>query len=281
MSETDDYVEKEQEKLTTLQENNSDAEKIPQDEERNDETQAIKNDDAYEVQSDAVKTDDANLKQSNNESADNSVQTDESKEPTTLDAEKPESTPPNNSSSEHLAEEPDVTSPDGSKEVQPPQTVPNATSSDTSAIAMKVVEYINGYRVSQGDCAATVLPGLTEYAEYRSKQLVSHFAHDTADERAAATALKYGQYVEPALYGMSGDPYYTANAREAIVSCGYVGTIDDVAQNISSLVKNSTSHWNYVGSKDYCYIAVGITYESGMWYCDIALTRTNTDIIKN
>lgn len=232
----------------------------------------------YEAQLDAVKTDDINVNQPNNESADNSVQTNDSKKPTT---EKTESTTPSSSSSEQQAEEPDVTNPDESTEVQPSQSVPNATSSDTSAIAKKVVECINGYRADQGVCTVTVLPGLTEYAKYRSKQLISNFAHDTADERSAATTLKYGQYVDPALYGMNGESYYTANAREAIVSCGYVGTIDNVAQNISSLVKNSASHWNYVGSADYCYIAVGIIYESGMWYCDIALTRTNTDTIKN
>ena len=35
------------------------------------------------------------------------------------------------------------------------------------------------------------------------------------------------------------------------------------------------NYWVYVGDADYKYIAVGITYESGMWYCDVALTREN------
>ena len=152
-------------------------------------------------------------------------------------------------------------------------TVSNATKNDCRAIAQKVLEYINAYR----SVPATKLSGLTEYAEYRSRQLVSNFAHSTDDERTAATALCYGEYVDPTLYGMTGEPYYTAGAREAIVKTGYVGSIDKVAEKIALLVKNSSGHWCYVGSSDYSYIAVGVTYESGVWYCDIAMTTENTD----
>ncbi len=152
-------------------------------------------------------------------------------------------------------------------------TEPNAASADCEAVAQRVLEYINSYRSSP----ATRLSGLTEYAEYRSRQLVSNFAHSTADERAAATALQYGEYVEPSLYGMDGEPYYTAGAREAIAKAGYVGTVDEVAEKIALLIKNSSSHWAYVGSSDYKYIAVGVTYQSGMWYCDVAMSMENTD----
>lgn len=156
-------------------------------------------------------------------------------------------------------------------------TIPKATAADAKAIASKMVEYINAYRAEQGVSAATVLPGLTEYAECRSRQLVSNFAHDTVDERAAATALKYGKYIDPPLYGMTGEPYYTANAREAIVKAGYSGSIENVAKNIAQLTRNSSGHWEYVGGAKYGYIAIGITYASGYWYCDIAMTRENTD----
>lgn len=150
---------------------------------------------------------------------------------------------------------------------------PNATANDCKAVADKVIEYINSYRSTP----ATKLPGLTVYAEYRSRQLISNFAHDTFDERAAATALQYGTYIEPTLYGIEGEPYYAAGAREAIAKAGYVGTIDYVAKSIADLVKNSAGHWAYVGSSEYPYIAVGVTYESDMWYCDIAMARENTD----
>lgn len=152
-----------------------------------------------------------------------------------------------------------------------------ATASNCSVIADKVIEYINAFRTEEGAGSATQLSGLTEYAEYRSKQLVTNFAHDTIDERAAATALKYGEYIEPSLYGMTGEPYYTAKAREAIAKTSFGGTIDDVAKHIARMAKNSSGHWNYVGGEKYQYIAVGITYDSGNWYCCIAMSRENTD----
>ena len=152
-------------------------------------------------------------------------------------------------------------------------TEPRAGKNDTEAVAQRVLEYINQYRSSP----ATRLSGLTEYAQYRSRQLVSNFAHSTADQRAAATALQYGEYVDPSVFGGSGQPYYRANAREAIAKAGYVGTIDEVAMKLATLVKNSQNHWNYIGDSQYCYIAVGVTYESDMWYCAITVASENTD----
>ena len=160
---------------------------------------------------------------------------------------------------------------------QPPAetvpTEPRAGKNDTAAVAGRVLEYINQYRSSP----ATRLSGLTEYAQYRSRQLVSNFAHSTADQRAAATALRYGEYVDPSVFGGSGQPYYRANAREAIAKAGYAGTIDEVALKLATLVKNSPNHWNYIGDSQYTYIAVGVTYESDMWYCAITVASENTD----
>ena len=170
---------------------------------------------------------------------------------------------------EPTQKEPETTEP-------PAETVPTeprAGKNDTAAVAQRVLEYINQYRSSP----ATRLSGLTEYAQYRSRQLVSNFAHSTADQRAAATALQYGEYVDPSVFGGSGQPYYRANAREAIAKAGYVGTIDEVAMKLATLVKNSPNHWNYIGDSQYCYIAVGVTYESDMWYCAITVASENTD----
>lgn len=152
-----------------------------------------------------------------------------------------------------------------------------ATKADEKAVAERLVYYINEYRKEQGTVIATKLPGLTKYAEYRSRQLISNFAHDTEDERTAATALKYGEYVNPSLYGMSGEPYYTANAGEAIAKAGYVGTIDEIAKKFATLTRNSSGHWAYVGDSRYKYIGIGITCESGTWYCDIAVAMENSD----
>ena len=156
-------------------------------------------------------------------------------------------------------------------EVPPP--VKHAGKADERAVAEKVLEYINGYR----EVPATSLPGLAGYAQYRSKQLVSNFAHDTNDQRIAATALQYGEYMDPTLFGGSGEPYYRANAREAIAKAGYVGSVDYVAGELAKLVYQSKSHWSYIGASEYGYIAVGITYQSDMWYCAITVTAQNTD----
>lgn len=153
-----------------------------------------------------------------------------------------------------------------------PQVV-NASAQDSKEIAEKILEYINSYRTIK----AMKLEGLTEYAEYRSRQLIKRFAHNTEDERAAATALEYGEYVDPSLYGMNGEPYYTSCSREAIAKAGYAGTADEIAKRFADLIKNSAKHWAYVGADEYSYIAVGVTYESGMWYCDVAVAKENTD----
>ena len=158
----------------------------------------------------------------------------------------------------------------------PETSVPNvqyADKDDCTAVANAVAEYVNEYRSSK----ATYLTGLAQYAKYRSQQIVSNFSHSTADQRAAATALEYGEYIDPSVYGGSGSPYYRANAREAIAKAGYVGTVDVVAQKLAQLARNSPEHWNYVGSSEYNYIAVGVTYESGMWYCAITVASQNTD----
>ena len=155
------------------------------------------------------------------------------------------------------------------------ETELKASEKDTEIIAQKIVDYINEYRNNEGVQSANILLGLTEYAEYRSKQLVTNFAHDTFDERAAATALQYGEYIEPSLYGMSGESYYTANAREAIAKTDYGGTVEQVAKYIAKLAYNSKSHWSYVGGEKYNCIAVGVTYNQGRWYCCIAMKREN------
>lgn len=137
-------------------------------------------------------------------------------------------------------------------------TSARAEKEDAVEVANRVLYYINKFR----DEPAAYLPELADYARYRSRQLISNFAHDTADQRAAATAFQYGEYIDPSIFGGSGQPYYRANAREAIAKAGYVGTVDEVAYKLASLVKNSPNHWNYIGSPKYTHIAVGVTYES-------------------
>ena len=118
-----------------------------------------------------------------------------------------------------------TTEPESEKTTEPttpPQTEPEnepaeppsepgkmyAGAEDARTVADKVLEYINSFRTSP----AVKLPGLTSYAEYRSRQLIGNFAHDTNDERAAATALQYGEYVDPSVYSHTRPSRYSTSA---------------------------------------------------------------------
>ena len=138
-----------------------------------------------------------------------------------------------------------------------------------------MLHYINAYRRDQNVSAAKPLPGLTAYAQYRSRQIVSNFSHDENDARAAATILKYGQYIDPADIGETGQPYYRVNAREAIAKTGRVGTVDEVAKELANLFRNSAGHWAYVGAQRYGYIGVGVTYAGSLWHCSVSVSAEN------
>ncbi|MDO4398029.1 MAG: hypothetical protein Q4C21_06420 [Oscillospiraceae bacterium] len=155
--------------------------------------------------------------------------------------------------------------------------IPPKPSTDT--VAQKVAEYINQFRTEQGDVTATVIPGLTEYCNYRCTQLKTNFAHDTADQRAAAEALQYGEYVDWSLYGIEGEEnYYTANVREAIGKGNWGGTADEIAYSIANGFRNSKGHWSYVGSSKYTYMAVGVIYDGYYWYVCVCMDSKNTDL---
>ena len=146
-------------------------------------------------------------------------------------------------------------------------------------VAQKVAEYINQFRAEQGDITATVIPGLTEYCKYRCTQLKTNFAHDTTDQRAAAEALQYGEYVDWSLYGIEGEEnYYTANVREAIGKGNWSGTADEIAYSIANGFRNSKGHWSYVGSSKYTYMAVGVMYDGYYWYVCVCMDSENTDL---
>ena len=146
-------------------------------------------------------------------------------------------------------------------------------------VAQKVAEYINKFRTEQGDVTATVIPGLTEYCKYRCTQLKTNFAHDTTDQRAAAEALQYGEYVDWSLYGIEGEEnYYTANVREAIGKGNWGGTADEIAYSIANGFRNSKGHWSYIGSSKYTYMAVGVMYDGYYWYVCVCMDSENTDL---
>lgn len=154
-------------------------------------------------------------------------------------------------------------------EAEPTQAIQIA---DRADVERKVAEYINGYRSSN----ATVLSGLTQVARYRSGELATNFTH--TDGISACNALKYGEYVDMTEYGMSeSDSYYQGYNREAIAKGNWVGSADEIAKQIADGFRNSSSHWKYLGSSEFSYMAVGCTYDSATntWYCCICVSDTN------
>lgn len=149
---------------------------------------------------------------------------------------------------------------------------------DADEVARKTAEYINRLRNEQGSTTAVILPGLTEVAKFRSKQLITNFSHDTADEREALAKYKYGEFVNMTEYGYDESyNYYTYNGGEAIAKGNWTGTADEIAQKIANGFKNSKGHWAYVGSSEYGYMAVGVTFNpsDSHWYCCVCMSDTN------
>ncbi len=145
---------------------------------------------------------------------------------------------------------------------------------DTADIEKLVIEKINTYRIAQGDTVATMLLGLTEVARLRAEQLTSNFSH--TDIRDACKELKYGEFVDMTLYGMTAeDSYYQGYNREAIGMGQWFGTAESISDRIADGFHHSKGHWAYVGSSKYSYIAVGVTQANGKWYVCICMSEKN------
>lgn len=161
-----------------------------------------------------------------------------------------------------------------------PQTPAPAEKPETPAetptaneVARKTAEKINALRQAQGSPAATILPGLGKVAAYRAEQLVTNFSHESDPD--ACTVLKYGEYVDMSDCGMPEASYYRGYNAEAAAKGNWTGTADEIADKIANGFKNSAGHWRYVGSAEYTYMAVGITYKGGTWYCCVCVSSQN------
>ncbi len=199
-------------------------------------------------------------------------------EPTSWTKSKPPTTPPKTETT--VAEKPKPSQNTSSAveltETPPTEEIYNTqTYVDTADIEKLVVKYINEHRVAQGDTVATLLNGLTEVARYRATQLVTNFSHHSIPD--ACTELKYGEYVDLSMYEGcdESDNYYRGYNREAIGMGGWCGTADVMAHRIADGFRNSTNHWRYVGSSEYCYIAVGVVHENNNWYVCVCMSHTN------
>lgn len=152
-----------------------------------------------------------------------------------------------------------------------PETPANATAADTKAVADRVIYHLNRARVNIGSGELKKLPRLTGYAEYRSSQLPSNFAHDISDWFAAAKATGYGRYTEMP----DGSGSYDIGAQEAIAMAGIVGSADKIGQCLAQIIVDSRRHWQYVGSDDMKYTGVGVTCVDDLWYTCIMVTATD------
>lgn len=152
-----------------------------------------------------------------------------------------------------------------------PETPANATEADTKAVADRVIYYLNRARANIGSGELKKLPRLTGYAEYRSSQLPSNFAHDISDWFAAAKATGYGRYTEMP----DGSGSYDIGAQEAIAMAGIVGSADKIGQCLAQIIIESHRHWQYVGSDEMKYTGVGVTCVDDLWYTCIMVTATD------
>ena len=145
---------------------------------------------------------------------------------------------------------------------------------DPADIERLVIEKVNAYRIAQGDTAATMLAGLTEVARYRANELTTNFSHTSP--RDACGVLKYGEFVDMTLYGLTAeDSYYQGFNREAIGMGDWFGTAESMSDRIADGFHHSKGHWAYVGSSKYPYIAVGVTKANGKWYVCICMSEKN------
>ncbi len=169
--------------------------------------------------------------------------------------------------------------PDETEDKEPEETAPEqmvVVRADPSDVERLVAQYVNQQRNSEGAASMTVLSGLTQVARYRSVQIIQNFAH--ANSATVCTELKYGEFVDMTQYGMSeSDSYYQGYNREALAKGNWGGTAEEIAQKIATGFKNSSSHWKYLSSNEYSYMAVGCTYDeaTSMWYCCICVSTKN------
>ena len=157
-------------------------------------------------------------------------------------------------------------------------TVPEIVRPTGIEVAQRVIYYINQHREAQGSAKLTALSGMTMVAEYRSNQLITNFSHSAEDQRKAYANYKYGEYVDMTEFGLpESSNYYTAYCGEAIAKGRWSGSADDIAKKIADGFRNSSGHWNYVGSANNSYIAVGCVYNvsSGYWYCCVLVNNVN------
>lgn len=164
----------------------------------------------------------------------------------------------------------------------PPETEPPATEAETEPatepesfvpdyafkcqVAAYAAQYLNQYRGSP----CTVLSGMSQVAQYRAGQLCYNFSHSTSDKRAALAYYEYGRWIDATEAGLDASlSYYESDTSEAICR-GFRGSdAEALGKAIADMIRNSGSHWSYVGSSEYSYMGIGVEFrdDSYNWYC--------------
>lgn len=157
-------------------------------------------------------------------------------------------------------------------------TEPAEVELDPYEVGAAVAKYINQFRSQQGAGQLIWLPGLSQVAQYRSSQLVTNYAHDTADIREAYAYYRYGEYIDMTVHGLpESENYYTAYAGEAI---GYnygscFQSADTAGETLARGFLDSAAHWEYVGSQENIYIGIGCTKSGSTWYVCVLVSQKN------
>ena len=168
-------------------------------------------------------------------------------------------------------EETKVTEP---TETEPAVTIP--TRPTASEIEPLVAKYLNDHRATVGASSMTVLSGLTEVARFRAEQLITNFSHQSDPD--ACTVLQYGEFIDMTELGLDASHnYYQGYDAEACAKGNWSGSAEDIARRIADGFRNSSGHWRYLGSSEYTYMAVGLTYDShtAKWYCCVCVSSKN------
>ena len=138
-------------------------------------------------------------------------------------------------------------------------------------VASYAAKYLNQYRGS----SCTVLPGMSQVAQYRADQLTRNFAHSTSDKRKALAHYEYGRWIDATLAGLEeSDSYYESDTAEAICRYFHGDSPEELGRAIADLIYHSGSHWRYVGDFHYGYMGVGVEYRDG-WYACVMVGTVN------
>ena len=138
-------------------------------------------------------------------------------------------------------------------------------------VASYAAKYLNQYRGSP----CTVLPGMSQVAQYRADQLTRNFAHSTSDKRKALAHYEYGRWIDATLAGLEeSDSYYESDTAEAICRYFHGDSPEELGRAIADLIYHSGSHWRYVGDSQYGYMGVGVEYRDG-WYACVMVGTVN------